>query len=391
MAKARKAGATQSKLMTLLYGMQGTGKSTMAMQLAYFHNPDGSPFKILYLDAEGGSIDDYLTELEQNGVDLDNIYIVYTQSLGEVKEYINKVRDGEDFYVLDDDGNETTEVVLDADGKPFRADAIVVDGTTILNMTVQQGLISFSQKRNAVKANKQGLIGDERLVKVEGAGLEIKDWSTINYKGQSFVLDLLASGVHCVITARETDEKVSIKDADGKITSVATGKKIASGFKDMGFNCKTEIRLYKEDGDDETVYAKVIKDRTKVHKHGEVIEDPSMLDWQVVIDKTAKNKSFTLGNTLAEAVVTEQNIYEKETINKIDGQMANHSSTNDTESRSVDEVRKEIMAELKKVTDPTKKKEIKTKLSENQLPTQFKQVTNVELLEKTLSFIKENI
>ena len=145
----------------------------MAMQLAYFKRPDGKPFRILYLDPETGSIDDYLGELEANGVDLENIYIVYTQSLGEVRKYIAKVKNDEDLYVLDEEtGNETDEIVIDADGEPFRADAIVVDGTTILNLTTKQGLIEFSKKRNKVKADKDGLIGDARLVKIEGASIE---------------------------------------------------------------------------------------------------------------------------------------------------------------------------------------------------------------------------
>ena len=143
MAKARKASVTESKLGMILYGKPFTGKSTMAMQLAYFKRPDGKPFRLLYLDPESGSIDDYLGDLSANGVNLENIYIVYTQSLGEVRQYIAKVKNNEDFYELDDDGNETDEVVVDADGEPFRADAIVVDGTTILNLTTKQGLVEF--------------------------------------------------------------------------------------------------------------------------------------------------------------------------------------------------------------------------------------------------------
>lgn len=392
MARARKAKATQSKLMTLLYGQQGTGKSTLAMQLAYFKNPDGSPFKILYLDAEGGSIDDYLQELEDNGVNLDNIYIVYTQSLGETIYYINKVRDKEDFYELDEDGNETDEIILDGDGNPFRADAIIVDGTTILHMSAQQGLINFSQKRNAVKADKAGLIGDERLVKIEGAGLEVKDWGTINYKGQGFVLDLLATGVHCVITAREDDEKVSQKNDEGKIISVATGKKIPKGFKDMGYNCKTEIRLFRENDDDETVFAKVIKDRTKIHRNGEIVEDPTLLDWQAVIDKTSKNKSFVLGNTLSDSVDVEQKIYEKDTINKVNSSLNNKpsNSQNTSSERTADIVRREIMTLLKTVPVP-KKKSIRTDLEAQNLPSNFKSVTNVKVLEECLAFIKNNL
>ena len=77
MAKARKASKTQAKLMMILYGAPFTGKSTLAMQLAYFKRKDGKPFRVLYLDPESGSIDNYLGELESNGVNLDNIYIVF--------------------------------------------------------------------------------------------------------------------------------------------------------------------------------------------------------------------------------------------------------------------------------------------------------------------------
>ena len=167
MAKGRKGSLIQSKLQMIIYGKQFTGKSTLASQLAYFKREDGKPFRVLYIDPESGSIDDYLEDMENNGVNLDNLYILYTQSLQEVREYIKKVKNNEDFYVLDDDGNETEEVVLDADGKPFRADAIVVDGTSLLNVVVKQGLVDFSKKRNAVKAKAQGLVGDERAVKVE--------------------------------------------------------------------------------------------------------------------------------------------------------------------------------------------------------------------------------
>ena len=70
MAKARIASKIQSKLGTLIFGEQFTGKSTLASQLAYFKRPDGKPFRLLYLDPESGSIDDYLADLESNGVDI---------------------------------------------------------------------------------------------------------------------------------------------------------------------------------------------------------------------------------------------------------------------------------------------------------------------------------
>lgn len=384
MAKARKASVTQSKLGMILYGEQFTGKSTMAMQLAYFKRPDGKPFRVLYLDPETGSIDDYLGDLEANGVNLENIYIVYTQSLGEVRQYIAKVKNGEDFYELDDDGEETDDVVLDADGEPFRADAIVVDGTTILNLTTKQGLVEFSKKRNKVKADKDGLVGDARLVKIEGAGMELKDYQTINFKGQDLILDLMASGVHYIVTARETDEKETIKQSDGSTMSVVTGRKIPDGFKGMTYNVKTEIRMYRnEEG---TVCAHVKKDRTHTHEDNSVIEDPTLLDWQSVIDKTADKKAFVVKNDLTKAVDVEQDIYSKEILGKV-GEPDNSESENVSNGSGgvdIEAIKKEIIAK-RNALPPTEKKTMKEKLETAGLPTAYKNVTDIEILNKVLA------
>lgn len=382
MAKARKASVTQSKLGMLLYGEQFTGKSTMAMQLAYFKRPDGKPFRVLYLDPETGSIDDYLGELEDNGVNLDNIYIVYTQSLAEVREYIAKVKNNEDFYELDEDGNETDDVLMDADNTPFRADAIVVDGTTILNLTTKQGLVEFSKKRNKVKADKDGLVGDARLVKIEGAGMELKDYQTVNFKGQDLILDLAASGVSWVVTARETDEKVTVKDSDGKITSVVTGNKIADGFKGMGYNAKTEIRMFRDENGQ--VCAHVKKDRTHVHDDNCIIEDPTLLDWQSVIDKTANRDSFVVKNDLTKSVEVEQNLYAKEVLGKV-GVPAEEVSTTNTSVPTVDidKMKSDIVAK-RNALSPVEKKAIKEKLEKAGLPTAYKNVNDIETLQKVL-------
>jgi hypothetical protein len=389
MAKARRASVTQSKLGMILFGEQFTGKSTMAMQFAYFKRPDGKPFRVLYLDPETGSIDDYLPELETNGVNLDNIYIVYTQSLTEVRQYIAKVKNNEDFYELDDDGEETTDIVLDADGEPFRADAIVVDGTSILNLTSKQGLIEFSKKRNKIKADKDGLVGDARLVKVEGAGLELRDYQTINFKGQDLILDLAASGVHYIATARETDEKVTIKQSDGTTASVATGKKIPDGFKGMTYNAKTVIRMFRDENG--TVCAHVEKDRTHVHEDNVILEDPTLVDWQSVIDKTANNKAFVVKNDLTKSVEVEQNLYAKEVLGKV-GVPAEEISQIDTDNSNnnpadIESMKKEILAK-RNALPPIEKKAMKEKLEAAGLPTAYKNVTDVEILQKVLDMFQ---
>lgn len=387
MAKARKASKTQSKLMTILYGEPFTGKSTLALQLAYFKRPDGKPFRILYLDPESGSVDDYLPELEENGINLDNIYIVYTQSLGEVKQYISAVKNGEDLYELDDDGNETDEIVLDADGEPFRADAIVVDGVTILNLSVKQGLVQFSKKRNRVKADKDCLVGEARTVKIEGAGLELKDYQTINFKGQDLILDLMASGVHCVVTARETDEKVT-KEIEGKRESVVTGRKIPDGFKGMDYNAKTVIRTYVDE--DGIVCAEVVKDRTGVHKKGEILEDPTMLDYQDVIDKTKKYNNFVLKNDLTKSVGIEQDIYEKEILYESGEILIDTSATHEQKSSddiTAEKLQSEIKSVVKSLTPP-EKNEMKQRLKDNKLPLNYSKVKNIKVLTKILEIIK---
>lgn len=385
MARARIASAIQSKVGALIYGEQFTGKSTLASEFAYYKRPDGKPFRLLFLDAENGSIDDYIPNLEENGVDVRNLYIVYTQSLGEVREYISKVKNNENLYMLDEDGNETDEVVLDADGQPFRADAIVVDGTTILNLSVKQGLTEFSKKRNTVKAKAAGLVGDERLVKIEGSGLELKDYNTINFRGQNLILDLMGCGVHYVITARETDEKVSVKDSDGKITSVATGRKIPDSFKGISYNVKTVIRTFLDD--DGVVCAEIEKDRTGVHNANEVIENPSFLDWQSVIDKTAGNKAYVIKNDLVKAIEIENNIYEREILGAA-GDITDSKSTvsAETSDNKISDLKAEISA-IQKAMNPIQKSNAKKALTEAGLPTAIKSVTDMGILNKCLEVL----
>lgn len=252
MATARQGDLVQSKIQMLLFGLKFTGKSTLASQLAYLKTSEGKPFKVLALDPESGGLDDLMEELAENGVDLRNIYLVYTQSLTETREYIKKAKEKEDFYILDDEGNETDQIVLDADGQPFRPDAIIVDGTSVLNITTKHGLVDLSKKRARVKADRAGLVGEEKFVQIENAFLELKDYQVVNFKGQDLVLDLTGCGLHYVITARETDEKVT-KEINGKEVSVATGKKIPEGFKEMDYNVKTVLRLYRDEDDYGTV------------------------------------------------------------------------------------------------------------------------------------------
>lgn len=387
MAKGRKAKQAKTKLNMIIYGDTFTGKTTLASQIAYFKRDDGKPFRVLYIDAESGGLDSYLDEMESNGINLDNIYILYTQSLAEVRQYIAKVKNGEDLYELDDEGFETDEIVTDADGEPFRPDALIIDGATILNLTTQSGLVEFSKKRNKVKADKAGMVGDERLVKIEGAGLEIKDWNVIKLRGQDLILDLMSSGVNCITTCRETDEKISVKTEDGQFQSVATGKRIPEGFKGLEYNTNTVLRTFfdKETGQ---ICAEVVKDRTHVHQMGEIIEDPSLLDWQVALDKTKDKQEWVLKNDLTKAIEVEQELYKKEVLGSVGITEEEEPKVDSTTTESeIEALKKEIIAK-RNALPPTEKKVKKEELEAAGLPTSYKNVTDVEILKKVLDMFK---
>lgn len=382
MARARSGGAVKSKLNIMVYGPTGAGKSTILLQMAYFKRDDGTPFRILMIDCESGGADDCIEELENNGIDTRNIYVVYTQSIKEVKDYINKVRDHEPMYELDDNGDETDEIVKDAYGEQFAADAIILDGTSVLKLTNTQSLLDLSRKRNKLKADKAGATAEERFVATANANLELKDFSQLNYSGQDLVLTLMACGVHVGITAREKDETVSVKTDDGKVTSVATGKKTFDSYKGMDYNVKTILRMFRDE--DGQVCCVVEKDRMKRYPAGTVLEDPSLLDWEEIISKNKNKKEFIIKNDLDKAIETDQKIFEKQML----GNESTSESLDEPESSDYKNIQAEIKAIIGKL-DPVAKKNMKSKLSDAGLPTAITKVTDIAILNQILEVVSQ--
>ena len=389
MARARKGTSTQTKLGFLIYGEQGTWKSSMCLEFAKFKREDGKPFKVLYIDIESGSIDDYIDGLSEQGVNPDNIYIVYTQSLGEVREYIKRVTMNEDLFELDDNGEETGEIVTDADGDPFRADAIVVDGVSVLYIATQQGLTEFSKKRATVRAKKNELSGIEKVVAIEGSGLELKDFNTLVFKGQDLILDLIASGKHWAITARETDEKERVKvvnNGETSFSSVATGRKQPEGFRNMSYNAKTILHMVmNDDGEVQAIVEN--KDRSLVHNQNALLENPSLMDWSVVIERNKNRKEFVLANGLGESVRTEQKIYEKEILG-VENDEPSFDADNSGGVKTAEQYQADIVAVIQKM-DANKKKTLKTQLSNAGLPVKYSVVTDTQVLEQILAVISK--
>ena len=381
MARARSGGSVKPKLNILAYGPTGAGKSSILLQMAYFKREDGTPWRILFLDHESGGADEAIEELAKNGIDTRNIYIVYTQSIKETKDYINKVRDHEPFYELDEYGDETDEIVKDAYGEQFVADAIITDGTSVLKLTNTQSLLDLSRKRNKIKAEKSGATAEEKFVATANANLELKDYSQLNYAGQDLVLTLMACGVHVGITAREKDETISVQTDDGKVTSVSTGRKTFDSYKGMDYNVKTILRMFRDE--DDQVCCVVEKDRTKRYAAGTVLEDPSLLDWEEVVASGHGKKDFVIKNDLDKAIEADQKIFEK--------QMLGDDYTSETAAPKSDNVA-ELQAEIKAKVNglsPVEKKTMKEKLTKAELPTAFNKVTDEETLKKILAIVSE--
>lgn len=385
MATGRGGNKIKTRLGFLLYGDYGTWKSSFCLESLKLKNEDGRPFRVLFIDPENGGVDTYLDKYEEAGIDLRNIYIVYTQSLTEVEEFIKKAKDGEDFYEFDEDGNETDEVYLDADGNPFRPDMIVVDGATLLYVAKQQSIVEFSKKRATVRANKNEITGMAKEVAIEGASLEVKDYNTLKFDGQNLILNLLASGKHFAVTAREKDEKESYKDKNGEIKMMATGRKIPDGFKDVAYNCKTVIRMFK---DDDGIIKGLVdqKDRTLVHQQNEIIIEPSILDWQEAIDKNKGKKDFTVANNMGSAIEKELKAVEKDNA-KFDDEL-NAEKESDTELTTVDDYKEAIKETISKLSTTEKSKK-QTEIANVGLPKAYQKLTDIEDLKKYYNIVSK--
>ena len=380
MATGRGGNRIKTRLGFLLYGDYGTWKSSFCLESLKLKNEDGTPMKVLFIDPENGGVDTYLDKYEEDGVDLRNIYIVYTQSLTEVEEFIQKAKNGEDFYEFDDDGNETEDVYLDSEGKPFRPDMIVVDGATLLYVAKQQSMVEFSKKRATVRAKKNELTGMDKEVAIEGAGIEIKDYNTLKFDGQNLILNLLASGKHFAVTAREKDEKESFKDKNGEIKSMATGRKIPDGFKDVAYNCKTVIRMFK---DDDGVIKGLVdqKDRTLVHEQNEIIVEPSILDWQTAIDKNKGKKDFVVANNIDNAIEKELKAVEKDNAKYDEAFETSHTNDVESELVTLDDYKNAIKDIITKLPQ-TEKAKRQSAIAEAGLPKAYQKLESLDDLKR---------
>lgn len=384
MAQARKGNRVQSKINMILYGAPFSGKSTLGVQMSMLKRPDGKPFRLLVLDAEQGGVDDMMDMLIENDVNPENVYIVYTQSLEEVNKYIKWATDRADLPELDDEGEETDEIVRDADGEPFHPDAILVDGSSVLKLTSQQSLLNLARRRAKIKANRNGLVGEEKSLAIEDAQMSQREWGALGYSGQSLVLNLAASGLHWILTCREKAETES-RMVNGQVESVNTGKFVPDSFKAVGYNAKTVARLYRDDDEPDMVKMYVEKDRTGVYAAGQIIENPTILDFQKIIDRKL-GKEVVVKNSMQEAINIESKMYQKSLGIEDDPDETKSDATEPTVDIEV--LKKDIKANHAKM-NPAQRAVFSARLKEKELPTAIGKCEDVTALKNVFEISKQ--
>lgn len=223
-----------------------------------------------------------------------------------------------------------------------------------------------------------------REVAIEGAGLEIKDYNTLKFNGQDLILDLMGCGKHFAVTCREEDEKEQYKDKNGEIKMMATGRKQPAGFKDVRYNVKTVIHMFK---DSDGVIKGIIenKDRTKVHKQDELLIEPSLLDWQTIIDRGKDKKDFNVANNLNSSVDRELESIEKDNA-RFDEEENNSEKTKEAVLTTAKDYQEAIQKAIGKLKDMDKTKAMSA-ITKAGFPKAYQRITDIEVLKQYLETI----
>lgn len=380
MATVKRGSAVKKGLKFFVYGEQGTWKSSFALDFMKMKSEDGKPLRVLYIDCETGSIDNYLEDLETQGIDLNNLLLVYTTSYSEVEEWAQKAMNEEELLIENEDGK--LEVALDADGNTFKADVIVVDGITVISDNVKFAAINVSEKRAKLKAKAQEKTATEQFVAESTASLEFKDFDKIKMKGKNLLRSLITgTDKYVVVTSREKTKKV-MSNVDGKMQLVEVGK-VPDTWDDAPYEFYTVLRNFEDE--DGTIKAQVMrKDRTKVFQQNEIIDEPTPLYWQSVINGNKGKKSNKITDKYEDSITKDEDVISKGINNN--NEEANVSNTSKLET--VEDYQNEI-GKLIKSLNPQKKKAMLPKVKSAGLNPKYDQITDLEELKKFYSLLTE--
>ncbi|MED3562391.1 hypothetical protein [Bacillus xiapuensis] len=380
MAKAKRGSAVKKGLKFFNFGEAGTWKSSFGLDFMKMKNEEGNPLRVLYIDCETGSVDNYLEDLEDQGIDLNNLLLIYTSSYAEVEEWATKAMNEDELLIENEDGE--LEEALDAEGNPFVADVIIVDGITVISDNVKFAAINVSEKRAKLKAKSQEKNATEQFVAEATAGLEFKDHDKIKMKGKNLLRSLITgTDKYVVVTSREKTKKV-MTNVDGKMQLVEVGK-IPDTWDGVEYEFYTVLRHFEDE--DGSIKAQIMrKDRTKVFQQNEIIDAPTPLYWQEIITKNKGKKSNVIMGNIEESIAKDEEVIAKGITKNQDTSKVEVEQKIETP----EELRKEIKAAIDALPMP-KKKALRPKVEKAGLLVDYNQIENIEDLKKFLALATE--
>jgi hypothetical protein len=381
MAEVKRGSAVKKGLKFFLYGEQGTWKSSFALDFMKMKNEDEKPLRVVYIDCETGSVDNYLEDLENEGYNLDNLLLVYTTSYAEVEEWVLKAMNEEELLIKGE--NDELEPVIDAEGNPFVADVIVVDGITVISDNVKFAAINVSEKRAKLKAKSQEKNATEQFVAEATAGLEFKDHDKIKMKGKNLLRSLITgTDKYICVTAREKTKKV-MTNVDGKMTLVEVGK-IPDTWDGAEYEFFTVLRHFEDE--DGSIKAQVMrKDRTKIFQQNEIIEAPTPLYWQDVINKNKDRKANILNReSIDDSIHKDEEVIAKGITKNEDKTKVDVKETTET----LESLRNKIKSAIDALS-PQKKKAMRPKVMKAGLELDFNHIDNIDDLKSFLALVIE--
>lgn len=259
----RKPASKRVGLKVLVYGDKGSGKTIFSLSFP----------KIVAIDSENGMSWYEGTEDGKNLIAIDN-----TQSYQDLEDAIDDMEDG----LAEELGAET--FVLDSESKVYQ--------------NIQEAVMNVEERR----AKKKGR-------DVMDTNLSVRSWGKIGQvssKLQNMKIDMTSKGIHFVSVAQAAE----IKEKQGD-QMVVVGHKPAMDKK-APYDYDIVLFHYVEEQADGSTkfFARVEKDRSKVYKVGDIIENPSFENWKARVDGL-KDKDLLDTNLSSNRKETEDK-YEKE-------------------------------------------------------------------------------
>lgn len=381
MVRVRKGSTVKKGLKFFIYGAEGTWKSSFCLDFMKMTNEDGRPLRVAYIDTEGGSVDNYLEDLENEGVDLNNLFLIYTSSYYETLEWVDKLINKEELCLQDEEGNETDEIVFDADGNPFIADVIIIDSATVIQDTQKYGKLKTSEIRAKLRAKAKDASVSEQFVAEATAGLEFKDYDKLNQEGKHFLQSLITrTDQYICVTSREKMKKEMVKNEKGDFVSVDAGI-IPDCFKGTEYEFYTVLHTF-EDEDGEIKGKIMRKDRTKVFAQNEIIEAPTPLYWQCVINGNKGKKQTIVMKDYNEAINTDFNHENRRYKDVLNEEKKEQVDSPQPQNKSTENSMYDELTKLRASMTPNQKKEMTQAFRDNNLPTRPTRETDEETLQK---------